>query len=200
MYYNIVKRILDIFISIIIIILLFPFIIIILILVRIKLGSPVFFIQIRPGYKEKLFKMYKFRTMTNEKDNFGVLLNDEKRLTKFGKYLRETSIDELPELINVIKGDMSLVGPRPLLVEYLKLYSAEQKKRHDVKPGITGMAQVNGRNSISWEDKFIYDLWYVKNKTIVIDIKILLKTIANVVQKKHINKDGYSTTDMFKGS
>lgn len=170
------------------------------ILVKKKLGSPVLFRQLRPGINGKEFEMIKFRTMTNEVDQLGVLLPDSVRLTKFGKFLRSTSLDELPGLWSVLKGDMSLVGPRPLLVEYLDLYSENQARRHQVKPGITGWAQVNGRNAISWDEKFDLDVWYVDNKSIWLDIKILWMTIKKVFMRDGINKDGHSTTEKFKGS
>lgn len=170
------------------------------ILVKKKLGSPVLFRQLRPGINGKEFEMIKFRTMTNEVDQLGVLLPDSVRLTKFGKFLRSTSLDELPGLWSVLKGDMSLVGPRPLLVEYLDLYSENQARRHQVKPGITGWAQVNGRNAISWDEKFDLDVWYVDNQSIWLDIKILWMTIKKVFMRDGINKDGYSTTEKFKGS
>lgn len=170
------------------------------ILVKKKLGSPVLFRQLRPGINGKEFEMIKFRTMTNEVDQLGVLLPDSVRLTKFGKFLRSTSLDELPGLWSVLKGDMSLVGPRPLLVEYLDLYSENQARRHQVKPGITGWAQVNGRNAISWDEKFDLDVWYVDNQSIWLDIKILWMTIKKVFMRDGINKDGHSTTEKFKGS
>lgn len=170
------------------------------ILVKKNLGSPVLFRQLRTGINGKEFEMIKFRTMTNEVDQLGVLLPDSVRLTKFGKFLRSTSLDELPSLWSVLKGDMSLVGPRPLLVEYLDLYSENQARRHQVKPGITGWAQVNGRNAISWDEKFDLDVWYVDNKSIWLDIKILWMTIKKVFMRDGINKDGHSTTEKFKGS
>ena len=171
------KRVFDIIASLMGLILLSPVILITAILVRTKLGSPIFFTQDRVGKDNKIFKMIKFRTMSDERDEYGELLSDEYRLTSFGKFLRSTSIDELPELINVLKGDMSLVGPRPLLQEYIPLYSKEQIRRHDVLPGLTGWAQVNGRNSISWCDKFKLDVWYVDNQSFILDIKIILITI-----------------------
>ena len=180
MYRKYFKRILDFILSLIALIILMPVMIIIYILVRIKLGKPVIFKQERPGKDEKIFTLYKFRTMTDEKDENGILLSDEERLTKFGKFLRSTSLDELPELINIIKGDMAIVGPRPLLVEYLKLYNEEQRHRHDVRPGLTGLAQIDGRNSISWEKKFEDDLEYTKKITFFKDAKIIVKTIGKV--------------------
>ena len=173
--------------------------IIIAILVRIKLGSPVIFKQERPGKNEKIFTLYKFRTMTNKKDENGNLLPDEKRLTKFGKILRSTSLDELPELFNILKGDMAIVGPRPLLKEYLPLYDEEQKHRHDVRPGLTGLAQISGRNSISWEEKFEEDIKYVKKITFINDVKIVLKTIVKVFKREGISQEGNVTIEKFKG-
>lgn len=193
------KRLFDLSLSITGILVLLPFFLIIAVLVRLAHGSPLIFAQIRPGKHGKLFKMYKFRTMTNDRDAEGNLLADHHRLTAFGKFLRATSLDELPEFINVLKGDMSLVGPRPLLMEYLPLYSAEQNRRHEVKPGITGWAQINGRNAISWEDKFRYDVWYVDNWSVWLDIKILALTILNVVLCKGINQPGQATAEAFKG-
>lgn len=172
---------------------------VIAILVRIKLGHPVIFKQKRPGLNEKIFTLYKFRTMTDKKDEFGELLPDSERLTKFGKFLRSTSIDELPGLINIIKGDMSIVGPRPLLIEYLDLYTVEQRKRHDVRPGLSGYAQVNGRNALSWEEKFKLDIIYVNNVTFGQDIVIILKTIFKVIKREAINSANSVTTDKFKG-
>ena len=193
------KRVFDIIASLMGLILLSPVILITAILVRTKLGSPIFFTQDRVGKDNKIFKMIKFRTMTDEKDKDGELLSDEYRLTSFGKFLRSTSIDELPELINVLKGDMSLVGPRPLLQEYIPLYSKEQIRRHDVLPGLTGWAQVNGRNSISWCDKFKLDVWYVDNQSFILDIKIILMTILKVVKRDGINQEGEVTSDYFNG-
>ncbi|MBE3671375.1 sugar transferase [Vibrio navarrensis] len=177
-----------------------PIIIIVAILIRIKLGSPILFHQERPGLHGKVFKMYKFRTMTDAKDLHGHLLPNEQRMTKFGNALRATSLDELPGLFNVIKGDMSLVGPRPLLVEYLPLYTEEQARRHEVRPGITGWAQVNGRNAISWEEKFKFDVWYVDNQSFWLDIKVLLLTIKKVIVKDGINNSDNVTMPRFKGS
>ena len=194
------KRIFDIFFSIIGLVILLPVLLIISILIRVKIGSPVFFSQRRPGKNERIFKMYKFRSMTNEKDKNGNLLPDEKRLTKFGNFLRKSSIDELPELFNVLKGDMSIVGPRPLLVEYLPLYNKEQKKRHNMKPGITGWAQVNGRNAISWKEKFSYDVWYVENWSLKLDLKIILMTFKKVFKKEGISQKGQATMEKFTGN
>lgn len=195
----VVKRMFDISISIAIIVILFPLLILVSILVYIKLGSPIFFTQDRVGKNGKIFKMIKFRSMLNSKDKNGVLLTDGERLTTFGRVLRSTSIDELPELINVIKGDMSLVGPRPLLVEYITRYSKEQFKRHDVVPGITGWAQVNGRNSITWESKFELDVWYVENWSMVLDIKIIVMTGGKVIKRVGINLDDKVTMGEFMG-
>lgn len=200
MYAKYLKRILDFTLSLIALIALMPLLIIIYILVRIKLGNPAIFKQERPGKDEKIFKLYKFRTMTNEKDEKGNLLSDEKRLTKLGKFLRSTSLDELPELINIIKGDMSIVGPRPLLVEYLPLYDEKQRKRHNVKPGLTGLAQIKGRNSITWEEKFNEDIKYIENITFLIDVKIILKTIVKVFKRDGISQIGNATMERFKGS
>ena len=168
-------------------------------LVRIKIGKPIIFIQERPGLHGKPFQMYKFRTMTDEKDADGNLLPDEKRLVPFGRFLRSTSIDELPELINVLKGDMSLVGPRPLLMEYLERYTPEQARRHDVLPGITGWAQVNGRNTLSWQEKFQMDVWYVDNRSLWLDIKILSITLLKVFRREGISQDGQATMEVFTG-
>ena len=188
MYAKYIKRILDLILSLMALIVLMPLMIIIGILVRINLGSPIIFKQKRPGKDEKIFTLYKFRTMTDEKDEKGKLLPDSQRLTKFGKFLRSTSLDELPELINILKGDMSIVGPRPLLVEYLELYNEEQKHRHDVRPGLTGLAQISGRNSISWEEKFKDDLEYIKKITFLKDCKIILKTITKVFKREGISR------------
>ena len=194
------KRIIDIIASLAGLIIISPVLIIIAILIKIKLGSPVFFIQDRVGKNGKVFKMIKFRTMLNSTNKFGELLSDEERLTSFGKILRSTSIDELPELINVLKGDMSLVGPRPLLVEYIPLYSPKQWRRHEVKPGITGLAQVSGRNNVDWEDRFNIDVDYVDNFSLILDFKILFKTISKVIKRDGINQEGNATMEKFKGS
>jgi lipopolysaccharide/colanic/teichoic acid biosynthesis glycosyltransferase len=193
-----VKRVFDLAVTFIGLLLLVPVIILVAALVRLKLGSAIFFKQARPGLNGDIFNMYKFRTMTNECDKNGVLLSDKDRLTKFGKFLRSTSLDELPGLWCVLKGDMSLVGPRPLLVEYLPLYSEKQSKRHEVKPGITGWAQVNGRNAISWEEKFDLDVWYVDNQSIWLDIKILWMTVKKVIKRDGINQAGQATAEYFK--
>ena len=186
MYAKYIKRVLDLILSLMALIILMPLMIIIAILVRIKLGSPVIFKQERPGKSEKIFTLYKFRTMTNKKDENDNLLPDEKRLTKFGKILRSTSLDELPELFNILKGDMAIVGPRPLLVKYLSYYTDEERHRHDVRPGLTGLAQIHGRNTTSWKDRFKYDIDYVRNITFLGDIKIILKTIIKVIKKEDI--------------
>lgn len=199
-YKRYVKRPMDIILSLIAIIILSPIFILVTILVRINLGSPVIFKQERPGLNEKIFTMYKFRTMTDERDENGELLPNEMRHTKFGKLLRSTSLDELPELINVIKGDMSLVGPRPLLVEYLPLYNDEQRKRHNVRPGITGLAQVKGRNSITWEQKFYYDVKYVNELSFLLDLKILFLTVIKVIKKEGINSSENVTMEKFTGT
>ena len=183
MYRKYFKRILDFTLSLIALIVLSPVISILYILVKIKLGNPVIFKQERPGKDEKIFTLYKFRTMTNEKDEDGILLSDEKRLTKFGKFLRVSSLDELPELVNIIKGDMSIGGPRPLLVKYLPYYTEEEKHRHDVRPGLTGLAQINGRNLIDWQDRFKKDIEYINNITFINDTKLLFKTFYKVIKR-----------------
>lgn len=190
MYAKYFKRILDFLLSLIAIIILSPVLLIVAILVRIKLGSPVIFKQERPGKNEKIFTLYKFRTMTDKKDENGNLLPDSERLTKFGKALRSTSLDELPELFNILKGDMAIVGPRPLAVQYLPYYTKEEKHRHDVRPGLTGLAQVNGRNCIDWGKKLTYDINYVKNISISNDTKILLKTVVKVFEREGIVERG----------
>ena len=200
MYAKYFKRILDFLLSLVAIIVLSPILLIVAILVRVKLGSPVIFKQKRPGKNEKIFTLYKFRTMTCDKDKDGNLLPDEKRITKFGKTLRSTSLDELPELFNILKGDMSIIGPRPLLVEYLPLYNEEQKHRHDVRPGLTGLAQVSGRNSISWEEKFDDDIRYIKNITFINDVKIFFETIIKVFKREGISQENNATMEKFKGT
>lgn len=192
------KRIFDFSASLGGLIILSPVFLCIAVLVRRKLGSPVLFRQERPGRNGRIFTMYKFRTMTDEKDYKGILLPDEDRLPPFGRFLRSTSLDELPELINVLKGDMSLVGPRPLLVRYLERYSPFQARRHEVRPGITGWAQVNGRNAISWEEKFSLDVWYVDNISFLLDMKIILMTLVKIVKREGISQKGQATMEEFK--
>ncbi|MFQ7102500.1 MAG: sugar transferase [Anaerovoracaceae bacterium] len=199
-YDRYIKRIIDFILSLIAIIILSPVIIVTSILVAIKLGRPVIFKQQRPGLDEKIFTMYKFRSMTDEWDENGELLPDEVRLTGFGKKLRATSLDELPELFNILKGDMAIVGPRPLLVSYLPLYNDFQKQRHFVKPGITGYAQINGRNAISWEEKFEFDVEYIKSINFFLDIKIILLTVKTVFFKEGINSGSNATMEDFKGT
>jgi sugar transferase EpsL len=194
------KRIFDIFVVLISLLLLIPIYLLVILVLKIKLGSPIFFMQPRPGLEGKVFNIYKFRTMTNECDANGILLSDSKRLGQFGKFLRSTSLDELPSLWSVLKGDMSLVGPRPLLVEYLPLYCEKQSRRHEVKPGITGWAQVNGRNAISWDEKFDLDLWYVDNQSIWLDIKILWLTVKKVIMRDGVSAQGDVTMPKFRGS
>lgn len=177
-----------------------PFILIISLLIFISMGRPVFFTQERPGLKGKPFRIYKFRTMKNVVGQSGALLSDEERLTAVGKIIRRFSLDELPQLLNVLKGELSFVGPRPLLMEYLSLYTKEQMRRHDVRPGITGWTQVNGRNALSWEDKFKLDLWYVDKQTFFLDIKILYMTVMKVLKREGISADGYATMPKFTGS
>ena len=194
------KRPMDFILSLLAIIMLSPVFIITGVLVRTKLGSPILFKQKRPGLDGKIFTMYKFRTMTDQKDENGELLPDHIRLTKFGKMLRATSLDELPELLNILKGDMSIIGPRPLLVQYLPLYNVHQKRRHEVRPGLSGYAQVNGRNSISWEDKFDLDVQYVDNVTFVNDIKIIMLTIKKVFIRDGISSESSVTMEAFEGN
>jgi len=191
------KRIIDIFLSLVFILLFWWLYFIVAILVRVKLGSPIIFKQQRPGLNEKIFTMYKFRTMTDEKDKDGNLLPDKDRLTRFGKFLRSTSLDEIPELLNVLKGEMSLVGPRPLLVEYLSKYTKEEKRRHEVRPGITGFAQVNGRNNTTWDERFKNDIYYVKNTSFLLDLKIIVKTLLKVVKRSDINQSETETMKNF---
>lgn len=200
LYRRYLKRPMDFILSLIAIIVLSPILLVLAILVRTKLGVPVIFKQKRPGLNEKIFTLYKFRTMTDERDKFGELLPDSVRLTKFGKFLRSTSLDELPELFNIIKGDMSIVGPRPLLIQYLPFYDEHQKHRHDVRPGLSGWAQVNGRNAISWEDKFDLDVEYVNNVSFLLDWKIIFLTLKKVFIREGINQEGEATIEDFKGS
>lgn len=194
------KRLLDCIISLIVLVVLFPILGIVLFLIRQKIGSPVLFKQERPGLNGKSFFVYKFRSMTDERDKNGVLLPDDIRLTSFGKVIRKLSLDELPQLWNILKGDMSFVGPRPLLMEYLPLYNERQAKRHNVRPGITGWAQVNGRNAISWEEKFELDVWYVENQSFWLDMKILIMTIRKVFISEGISQEGQATMTKFEGS
>lgn len=194
------KRFFDIFVALLGLTILSPLLIIVCLLIIKNLGFPIVFTQSRPGKDGKIFKIIKFRTMLNTKDNDGNLLPDDKRITTFGTMLRKSSLDELPELLNVLKGDMSIVGPRPLLVEYLPLYSKFQAKRHNIRPGITGWAQINGRNSISWNEKFAYDVWYVENQSILLDLKIIFKTVLKVLDRSGINDDIGVGQEKFKGN
>ena len=199
-YEKVVKRILDFLIGLIGLIILSPVLLITAILVRVKLGSPVIFKQKRPGYQEKIFTLYKFRTMTDAKDEKGELLPDEVRLTSFGKKLRSTSLDELPELLNLINGSLSLIGPRPLLIQYLPLYNERQKRRHDVRPGLTGYAQVHGRNAITWEDKFEKDVYYVEHISFLLDMQIFFQTIKTVFKRDGISAADSATMEAFTGT
>ena len=194
------KRLLDLISSILLLILLSPIILFTAMFVKVKLGAPVLFKQKRPGLYGKPFYLYKFRTMTDGRDRNGNLLSDKLRLTPAGQFLREYSLDELPQLINVLKGELSLVGPRPLLMEYLPLYTKEQAKRHLVKPGITGLSQISGRNTLSWEEKFKLDVWYVQNQTFILDLKILWRTVYKVIQTEGVTQPGNVTMEPFKGS
>ena len=194
------KLLFDKILALILIILFSPAYLIASLLIYKKMGNPILFRQKRPGYKERIFGIYKFRTMTNEKDKDGNLLPDEQRLVGVGKFIRSTSLDELPQLFNVLKGEMSFVGPRPLLIEYLDLYNIKQKRRHDVKPGITGWAQVNGRNAISWEQKFEYDVWYVENQSFALDMKILWMTFLKVLKRSDISSSTSTTMEKFTGT
>lgn len=195
-----IKRILDFLCSLALIILLSPILLILAFFIRIFLGRPVLFQQDRPGRHGQIFKLYKYRSMTDERDENGNLLPDGVRLTKLGKFIRKTSLDELPELINILRGDMSFVGPRPLLVRYLTRYTPEQARRHEVRPGLTGWAQVNGRNAISWEDKFKLDTWYVDHWTLLLDVKIIIKTIMVVLNRTGISAEGEATMGEFMGN
>ena len=199
-YERYLKRVMDFTLVLVAIIIFSPVLLIVALLVRIKLGSPILFTQERPGKNEKIFRMYKFRTMTDERDSNGDFLSDEIRLTKFGRLLRSTSLDELPGLFNIIKGDMALIGPRPLLVNYLPLYNEEQKRRHDVRPGLSGLAQVNGRNAISWESKFELDIKYVDHVSFIGDIRIILLTIKKVFAREGIDSGTSVTMEPFRGS
>ena len=199
MYAKYIKRILDFVLSLGALLMLSPVLLVLTVLGAWKMKGNPFFTQRRPGKDEKIFKLIKFRSMTCEKDSRGNLLPDEQRLTRYGKLLRATSLDELPELINILKGDMSIVGPRPLLVKYLPLYNQEQKHRHDVRPGLTGWAQVNGRNTLSWEDKFRHDVWYVRNISFGLDVKILFMTVKKVFVREGISSETAVTMEEFKG-
>lgn len=200
MYKNLIKPILDFILAFLLIIVFSPIILIVALLIKLKLGSPILFTQERPGLNGKIFRIYKFRTMSDERDSKGDLLSDELRLKGFGKLIRKSSLDELPQLFNVLKGEMSFVGPRPLLVEYLKLYNQEQAKRHNVKPGITGWAQVNGRNAISWEEKFKLDVYYVEHISFMLDCKILYMTFFKVLKRKDISSNTNITMEKFTGN
>lgn len=199
-YEKYIKRPQDMLCALLALIVLSPILLITAFLVRVKLGSPVIFKQERPGLNGKIFTLYKFRTMTDERDSEGNLLPDEVRLTKFGKLLRSTSLDELPELLNILFGDIAVIGPRPLLVEYLPRYNEEQRRRHEVRPGLSGLAQVNGRNAISWEDKFKYDVQYVDHVTFIGDWKIILQTVLNVIKRDGINSETAATMEVFMGT
>ena len=200
MIYPCFKRAFDLVASLALLVLLSPLMLVVALMVRVKLGSPVLFRQERPGLGGGIFTMYKFRTMTDERDEEGDLLPDAKRLPPFGQMLRSTSIDELPELFNVVRGQISLMGPRPLLTQYLERYSPEQARRHEVRPGITGWAQVNGRNAISWEEKFACDVWYVDNISFALDMKIIFKTIAKILAREGISQEGQATMEEFLGT
>ena len=200
MYKFFIKRIFEFTIALLALLILLPIFLTISILVLLKMGTPIFFIQSRPGLNGKTFKMYKFRTMTNKCDKNGKLLEDKDRLSNFGSFLRSTSLDELPTLWNVLCGNMSLVGPRPLLIEYLPLYSKNQARRHEVRPGITGWAQVNGRNAISWNEKFELDTWYVENQSFALDMKIILLTLKKVIKRDGISHNNHVTMEKFKGN
>ncbi len=200
MYAKCFKRCIDVMLSLLALIILSPVILILMLIGAVVMRSNPFFTQLRPGKNEKIFRLIKFRTMTNAKDENGDLLPDELRLTSYGKFLRSTSLDELPELFNIFKGDMSIVGPRPLLVKYLPLYNEEQRRRHNVRPGLTGLAQVNGRNAVSWEDKFRYDVQYVDNITLIGDIKILWGTVLTVLKRDGISSETSVTMEEFTGT
>lgn len=200
MYKRCIKRCLDFLLSLCGIIVLSPVLLVVAVLVRVKLGSPVLFRQERPGRHEKIFTLYKFRTMTDERDEDGNLLPDDRRLTGFGKMLRSTSLDELPELFNILKGDMSVIGPRPLLVRYLPRYNDFQRQRHNVRPGLTGLAQINGRNAITWEEKFAYDVEYVNHLTFAMDVRIFIGTIRAVLKREGISSETNATMEEFMGN
>lgn len=200
MYSQVIKPFLDRFLAFLLFVVFSPVWVLLSVLIYVTMGLPLFFRQERPGHKESLFSIYKFRTMTNERDTQGKLLEDEQRLKGMGKLIRSTSMDELPQLLNVLRGEMSFVGPRPLLKEYLLLYNEKQKKRHAVKPGITGWAQVNGRNAISWEQKFEYDVWYVDNISFLLDMKIVWMTFLKVLQRSDVSSANSVSMEKFKGS
>ncbi len=200
MYKRCIKRCLDFLLSLCGIIVLSPVLLVVAVLVRVKLGSPVLFRQERPGRHEKIFTLYKFRTMTDERDEDGNLLPDDRRLTGFGKMLRSTSLDELPELFNILKGDMSVIGPRPLLVRYLPRYNDFQRQRHNVRPGLTGLAQISGRNAITWQEKFAYDVEYVNHLTFAMDVSIFIKTIRAVLKREGISSETNATMEEFMGN
>lgn len=200
MYANFFKRVLDFCCALAAILALSPLLLVLTVLGAVKMHGNPFFTQPRPGKGEKIFKLIKFRTMTNQKDANGNLLPDDVRLTKYGKFLRSTSLDELPELFNILKGDMAVIGPRPLLVKYLPLYNSEQRHRHDVRPGLSGLAQISGRNAITWEDKFKYDVEYVKNVTFIGDVKIILTTLKKAIKREGINGEGAATMTAFTGT
>ena len=194
------KRLVDFSIALVLVVFLLPVFLLIAVLVRVKLGSPVIFRQMRPGFRGRPFMMYKFRSLTNDRDDTGRLLPDAQRFTRFSALLRRSSLDELPELVNVLKGDMSLVGPRPLLMQYLERYDRQQARRHDVRPGITGWAQVNGRNAVSWEDKFKLDVWYVDHHCFLLDMKIMVMTLVQVYRQAGIHQKGHVTAAEFLGN
>ena len=200
MYAKVFKRLIDFTLALVALLVLSPVLLILMVLGAVKMKGNPFFTQLRPGKNEKIFRLIKFRAMTCEKDKDGNLLPDEQRLTKYGEILRSTSLDELPELINILKGDMSIVGPRPLLVKYLPLYNAEQRHRHDVRPGLTGYAQVNGRNAISWEEKFRLDVEYVKNISFLMDMKIIFGTVGKIFKREGISSETSATMEEFKGT
>ena len=200
LYEAYVKRLLDLVLSAVALLLLSPVMLVVAVLVRCHLGAPVIFCQERPGKDEEIFKLYKFRSMTDACDAYGQLLPDELRLTRFGRFLRSTSLDELPELWNIFKGDMSIVGPRPLLVKYLPLYNEEQRHRHDVTPGLTGWAQVHGRNLCSWEEKFDYDIWYVDHVSFILDLQIIFLTVKSVLKREGISSEDSATMEEFTGT